>query len=223
MTALLRGLCLAAGLISTAPALAEWPTELIGDRAAWDQAFDAATRTRFIPLQLILPRPWDGARVLEVRPTDHRDVSGDLWSGPVDDKNVLGDDTFSAYVRERRNRREGYVLQRFALRKEGDGLGRTYDSRFGGIACMGEIKFPVGTWTEGEVRRNEFFCVGPSGRPVRRINTITIEKIDFSCRNVDHCLQFRWVHEIEGGMAPLDDRRYIFAPGLGEIAYDRLQ
>ena len=219
---MLRWLIVAAGLAAAMPAFAEWPTGRIGDRAVWDQAFDVSTGTRFIPLQLILPRPWDGARVFEMLPTDFRDLSGDIWSGPVEDKDILSGSSFPAYVRERSNRREGHVVQRFAIRKEGDGLGRTYDSRFGGITCIGEIKFPVGTWTQGEVRRNEFVCAGPSGRTSRRVNTITVEKIDFPCNGVEHCLQIRWLHEAEGRPEALDNRRYVFAPGQGEIVHDRL-
>lgn len=224
MTGAFRGLAaIAAWLLAASPAAADWPTARIGDRAVWDAAYDAATGTRFIPLELILPHPWDGSRTFVMRPAAFTDMSGDVWSGPVEDAAAITGGKILAYVRERTDRQEGHVVQRFVLRREGDGLGRSYDSRFGGIACSGEIKFPVGTWTQGEVRRNEFVCTGPSGLPTGRVNTITIERIDFPCRGVEHCLQIRWLHEMEGRAAPLDDRRYVFAPGLGEIVHDRLR
>ncbi len=195
----------------------------MGDRAPWDAAYDAANGTRFIPLEAVLSRSWDGRRALGTQPVDLTDAGGDRWTGPVDDKDIQSGEHITAYVRERDERIEGRVIQRFALRKEGDGFGRVYDSRFGGIFCAGEIKFPVGTWKEGEVRRNEFLCKGPSGRMTRRVNTITIERLDFPCRGVEHCLQFRWLHEAEGRAAPLDHRRYILAPGLGLVVHDRLR
>ena len=59
-----------------------------------------------------------------------------------------------AFARERNNRREGYIGQHFAVRAEQDGLGRVTDSRFGDLSCVGEIKFPLGEWREGETRRD---------------------------------------------------------------------
>ena len=218
---MLRRLWVALVLAAT-PALADWPAAM-GDRAPWDAAYDAARGTRFVPLELVLPHPWDGARAFVERPAKFVEASGESWSGPVADRDAETDLPIAAYLRERRDRVDGEVVQRFALRKEGDGFGRVYDSRFGGIACSGEIKFPLGLWKEGEVRRNEFTCRGPGGRATRRVNTIAIERLDFPCRGVEHCLQFRWLHEMEGRGAPLDHRRYVLAPGLGLVVFDRLR
>lgn len=105
-------------------------------------------------------------------------------------------------------------MQRFALREQGDGIGRIRDSRFGGLECAGEIKFARGLWREGETGHNQYQCASKGRSPETRINTITIEKIDFPCAGAAHCLQFTWVHESEH-WGKLDDQRYVIVPGIG--------
>ena len=203
---------------ATGVAAAEWPVDRIGDKAVWDKAFDAETDSRFIPMQLIVPGRWTGERVIDHPPANFTDPGGDRWSGPSGDTDALSGLPIQVYNRERRDR-QGYVGQKFSVRTERDGLGRVYDSRFGKIRCSGEIKFPLGVWRQGETRENEYVCFSEGKSPVKRANTIIIEKIDFPCRGVDHCLQFTWTHRVDGRID--DDRRYVFAPGLGEIAHDR--
>jgi hypothetical protein len=217
---LLGALAVLFGCLAGESPAAAWPTEQIGDKAAWDASFDAGTATRFIPLQLIVPGRWDGTHTADLPAAHFTDPGGDHWSGPTDDTDASSGQPIRVYTRERRDR-SGYVGQRFAVRAEGDGLGRVYDSRFGKIRCAGEIKFPLGEWRQGETRENEYTCFNEGKQPVKRVNTIVIEKIDFPCRGVDHCLQFTWTHRIDGRAEPDDDRRYVFAPGLGEIAHDR--
>lgn len=203
---------------------ADWPADKLGAAAVWDAAYDAASGVRFIPMQLILPSRWSGERRIDLPAIAlFIDPDGDRWKGPVADTDVFTGNSMQAYERARYTPREGHVAQRFAVRPEGDALGRVYDSRFGEIRCSGEIKFPLGEWKQGEVRRNEFACQSGRGKPKKRVNTITIEKIDYPCRGVAHCLQFTWKHEIEGQSEPSDYRRYIFAPGAGEITHDRLR
>lgn len=216
-------LCISAALGRGAQA-ADWPADKLGDAASWEAAYDAASDTRFIPIQLILPSPWSGERRIDL-PQIVRfvDPDGDRWTGPIADSDLLTGTATQAYERSRYTPREGHVDQRFGVRAEQDGLGRVYDSRFGTIRCSGEIKFPLGEWKQGEVRRNEFVCRSARGLPKKRINTITIEKLDFPCRGVPHCLQFTWKHEIEGQREPSDYRRYVFAPGFGEVTHDRLR
>jgi len=220
MRAALVGAAMLAGGTAAAD---DWPEDRVGPRAPWDAAYDEAGGRRFIPMQLIVPAPWNGAHAIDFPPAGFVDIDGDRWSGPVDDVDAFSGRPIRAYARERENRREGHVQQRFAVRAEQDGLGRTRDSRFGGLACAGELKFPLGEWREGETRRNEYACSARGAAPVGRVNVITIERLDFTCRGIAHCLQFRWTHRIEGREEPLDDRRYVFAPGLGEIAHDRLR
>lgn len=204
-------------------ASADWPSEQLGEARAWDSAYDEKTKTRFIPFQLIVPGKWGGDRKIEIpEKVDFVDGGGDFWSGPIADADLSTGDPIVAFKRHRSTRREVSVNQRFAVRKEGDGIGRVYDSRFGEIRCSGEIKFPLGLWREGETRRNEYVCASKNGQPHRRFNIITIEMIDYSCRGVSHCLQFTWRHYKEGQAEPLDNRRYTFAPGRGQIGAARL-
>ncbi len=208
-------------LICAGPAWADWPVAKLGEQKNWDAAYDRATGARFIPFQLVVPAPWDGKREIAQYPTSHVDPGGDRWSGPITVPDAFSGKTVAVYRRQRSTKREGDVAQDFAVRLERDGIGRIFDSRFGGIRCAGEIKFPLGEWRQGETRRNEFLCSGPGGKPTGRVNVIVIEKIDFECRGVRHCLQFTWTHYMAGKDKPLDDRRYIFAPGLGLIAAER--
>lgn len=208
--------CLA---IQTAKA-EEWPVARLGDRAHWDAAYDRSTGERFIPTQFVVPGVWDGTRSIDTPTANFVDGGGDRWSGPAEDTEPLTGRRIVSYGRERSNRREGTVVQRFAVREQGDGIGRIRDSRFGGLECAGEIKFPLGLWREGETRRNHYQCVTKGQLPETRINTITIEKIDFPCGGLEHCLQFTWVHESER-WGKLDDQRYIIAPGIGQMTAQR--
>ena len=213
-----------AGLGATTPLrAADWPTDKLGEAANWDRAYNAETGTRFIPMQIILPGKWNGERTIDLPATSFIDSDGDRWKGPVEDTDAFTGAALQSYERSRFNKREGHTDQRFAVRAEQDGLGRVYDSRFGEIRCSGEIKFPLGEWQQGEVRHNEFVCKAGRSEPKKRRNTITIEKIDFPCRGVQHCLQFTWLHETEGQKEATDHRRFLFAPGLGEIGHDRLK
>lgn len=208
---------------ATAASGADWPSDKLGDAAVWDAAYDAQTGTRFIPMQLILPGKWSGERRIDHPEVAFTDPGRDFWKGPKSDSDAVSGAPIQVYDHSRSTPREGYVSQLFAVRAEQDGLGRVYDSRFGGLRCAGEIKFPLGEWRQGEVRRNEYSCKAGRGAPKQRVNTITIEKIDFPCRGVQHCLQFTWRHEAEGQKEATDHRRYVFAPGLGEITHDRLK
>jgi hypothetical protein len=215
--------CMCAAL-SRGSMAADWRADKLGDAAVWDAAYDPASGTRFVPMQLILPAHWSGERRIDLpQITSFVDPDGDRWRGPIGDTDLITGSPMQAYERSRYNKREGNVDQRFAVRAEQDGLGRVYDSRFGEIRCSGEIKFPLGEWKQDEVRRNEYSCKSARGQPKKRTNTIIIEKIDFPCRGVAHCLQFTWKHEIEGESEPSDYRRYVFAPGAGEITHDRLR
>src|SRR4030095_9371417 len=115
----------AAMLIAEPVAADDWPADRVGARAAWDAAYDAATGTRFIPLQLVVPAPWAGTRAIGLPPAGFVDIDGDRWSGPFDDVDAFSGRPIRAYARERQNRREGHVRQRFAVRAAGAGVRRT--------------------------------------------------------------------------------------------------
>jgi hypothetical protein len=206
-------------VVSTGARAADWPTARLGDLAVWDAAYDASTGTRFIPTQLVVPAVWDGARRLDMPAISFTQPSETYWHGPVAWQNPYSGETLQVYDRRRSNKREGDVFQKMALRAEGDGFGRVYDSRFGGgMVCSGEVKFPVGVWRQGEVRRFDYDCLTTvRGKPItrRRASIVTVEAIDYVCGDVPHCFSFRWKHIDPATDEVLDHRNYIFVPGRG--------
>jgi hypothetical protein len=212
--------------LSTSATSADWPTSRLGDLAVWDAAYDAVTGIRFIPTQLVVPAVWDGSRRLDMPATSFMQPSETYWHGPVAWRNPYGGETIQVYDRRRSNKREGDVLQKMALRREGDGIGRVYDSRFGGLVCSDEVKFPVGAWRQGEVRRFDYDCfTTEGGKPAvrRRASIITVEAVDYVCGGVPHCFSYRWRHIDAETNEVLDHRNYIFVPGRGLSGEARVQ
>jgi hypothetical protein len=171
------------------------------DLSAWQGAYDPATRTRFIPVELWTGAPWDGSQDIRMAPAA-------LTFGRRGEKTIKGPMIWSGIeVYERRD--EG-KLQRFALRSDRTGLGRVYDSRSRDLGCRNEVKFPLGRWTHGEVREYELPC--------RRGNEslkVTIEEIDFVYNGVPHSLRFHWL--FRGGRGRGTDMRYVYSPLLGLV------
>lgn len=202
------GLCLPGS-----PALAQ-----SGDDA-WSQSYDAASRTRYIPLELILGAPWDGKKEIAL-PKGHftegvaRDPS--TWHGPVEWRHPQTGEKLMVYDRSRRG-----VWQKFALRADGSAIGRVADSRFDIDSCDQEAKYPLGYWTQSEVRQFEYRCwyaSGASRLPAEMVTTLTIEQIDFDYRGSPHSLQVRWVLRRKNDAREIDNRVYIFSPGKGAVS-----
>ena len=135
------------------------------DWSAWQRAYDPATRTRFIPVELWTGTPWEGTQEVRMVPAA-------LEFGPRGDKSIKGPTTWNGIqVYERLNRDK---LQRFAVRDDRTGLGRVFDSRNPQFDCRGEVKFPLGRWKQGEVREYAVDCARGK-RPLK----VTLEEIDF--------------------------------------------
>jgi hypothetical protein len=205
-----------------APATAaDWPTASLGPKAAWEAATDPAAQTRFIPMQLIVPGPWDGGRRIDLPAATGSDAEGSAWTGPQEWRNPVTGQVLTVYDRRRTSRREGLVEQKMAVRPDGAAIGRAYDSRFGGQACDQEAKFPLGTWKRGEVRTFDYACLATRGGRVveyRRSARITIEELDYEYDGVPHSLRFAWRFSDRDGGKVLDHRTYIFSPGRGLAA-----
>ncbi len=60
---------------------AEWPTARLGQKAAWEAATDRVARSRFIPMQLIVPSGWDGTRRIDMPIAEGVDSEGTVWTG----------------------------------------------------------------------------------------------------------------------------------------------
>jgi len=197
---------------------AEWSTARSGQKQVWDSATDGAAQTRFLPMQLIVAAPWDGTRRIDLPQAAATDAEGTTWSGPQEWRNPYTGQALIVYDRRRTNRREGSVEQKMAVRTDGAAIGRAYDSRFGGLACDQEVKYPLGFWRQGETRSFEYRCLTMrAGQSVerRRVARITIEEVDYEYDGVPHSLRLAWRFSDGDSGEVLDHRTYIFSPGRG--------
>ena len=212
-------------LFACAPvAAAEWPTAKLGPIAAWDAATDRAAGARYIPMQLIVPGAWDGTRRIDLPLAKGDSTEETVWTGPQEWKHPHSGKTLSVYDRRRTTRREGLVMQKMAVRDDGAAIGRVADSRFGGLICEQEAKFPLGVWKRGEVRTFDYVCLGTregSAKPKKRTSRISIEELDYECDGTAHCLRFKWRLTDGDSGEVLDQRTYILAPGRGLIGHER--
>ena len=196
-----------------------WATASRAADDVWAASYDAATQSRYIPLELILGAPWSGKREIALPSGSYtegvtRDPS--TWYGPSEWQHPDTGAKLMTYDRTRRG-----VGQKFALRADNTAIGRVADSRFGIRSCDGEAKYPLGVWKQGESREFQYRCWYGSG-PARRVrattSTITIEKIDFEFAGSPHALQIRWVLKHGDDPREVDNRVYVFAPGRGAVA-----
>ena len=203
---------------------AEWPTAKVGPKEVWEAATDQASQIRFIPMQLVVPAPWDGTRRIELPRATGLDAEGTVWTGPQEWGNPYTGQMLMVYDRRRTTRREGSVEQKMAVRADGSAIGRVYDSRFGGLVCDQEAKFPLGVWKQGEVRIFAYGCRTARGGQVierRRTARITIEELDYQYHGVPHSLRFVWRFSDGDSDAELDHRTYILSPGRGLASQSR--
>ena len=204
--------------------LADWPAASVGAEVVWNAATDRSTGSRFIPMQLIVPGVWDGALRIDLPKAEALDAEGTVWSGPYEWRHPYTDVMLKVYERRRTTRREGAVEQRMSVRADDAAIGRVSDSRFGGLVCDQEAKFPLGMWKQGEVRTFEYVCSAlRNGQHVsrRRAARITIEEIDYDYNSIPHSLRFAWRFSDSDTGAVLDHRTYIFSPGRGLVAQYR--
>jgi hypothetical protein len=201
-----------------------WSTSRLGPKEAWEAATDPVASTRFIPMQLIVPGTWDGSRRIEMPIAEGGDSEGTVWTGPQDWRNPHTGHTLRVYDRRRVNAREGSVEQKMAVRLDGSAIGRAYDSRFGGLFCDQEAKFPLGLWRQGEVRTFDYTCLSSRGAQTverRRTARITIEELDYVHDGVPHSLRFAWRFTDTDSGEIIDHRAYILSPGRGLAAHAR--
>jgi hypothetical protein len=99
----------------------------------------AGPDVRFIPVELWTGGAWNATPALRLAKVDtnfgkrgHKRIRGPIaWTRPGTDEKLM--------VYERTNRNK---TQLFALRRDGQGLGRVYDSRYD-RNCVDAIKFPL--------------------------------------------------------------------------------
>lgn len=212
----MRKLCGLAAIISSL-LLASAVMALAAEPDAWDRAYDPATRTRFIPLQLIIGGEWNGERTITYPKgmfgelIDH----GSIWVGPKTWTHPRTGQSLIVYDRSRTG--HGMVTdQIFAVRTDQTAIGRVADNRFGITACDQEAKYPLGLWTEGETRSFEYTC-WYGDQPRTKTATLTIRDLDFDYGGFKHSLRLDWVLRDKGESRPLDHNIYTFAPSKGVV------
>lgn len=182
----------------------------------WDDAYDAKTGTRFIPMELILGAQWDGSRTINYpKGTFRQTVGGSTWEGPEKWTHPVNGRRLTVYYRSRGGRNA--ASQVFAVRDDKSAIGRVAESRFGNEGCDQEAKFPLGEWKQYEIRTFHYTC-WYDGKPKGKVNTLIIANIDFRCQGIKHCLMVRWIHRNEDSTDLLDDQLYTFAPGRSRVA-----
>ncbi|HUN47604.1 MAG TPA: hypothetical protein VMU85_13830 [Stellaceae bacterium] len=190
------------------------------DDAVWAASYDAASRTRYIPLELILGAPWDGRREIAMPAGDFTEGvplnrNPSTWHGPVEWQHPETGAKLMIYDRSRRG-----VVQKFAVRTDGTAIGRVADNRNDISSCDQEGKYPLGLWRQGETRQFDYRCwrgTGGATRVTDMITTITIDEIDFSYAGAAHSLQVHWILRHKGEAREVDNRVYVFAPGRGVV------
>jgi hypothetical protein len=205
--------------VACALSLLGWSAPAQSGDDAWSQSYNAASQLRYIPLELILGAPWDGKKEIAL-PKGYftegvaRDPS--TWRGPSQWQHPQTSEKLMVYDRSRRG-----VWQKFAVRTDGSAIGRVADSRFDINSCDQEAKYPLGYWTQSEVRQFEYRCWYGSKTnliPVEMVTTLTIEEIDFDYHGSPHSLQVRWVLRRKNDAREIDNRTYIFSPGKGAVS-----
>jgi hypothetical protein len=160
--------------------------------SSWASSIDAASKTRFIPVELWTGAEWDGTKELKMSNAELRfgeRLNKDI-KGPMEWKHPVTGETF--VVDERINQeRDGIKSQLFAMNEEKTGLGRVYDSRteFGVRTFSGGLKFPLGSWQQSETKQVVETRYEGS-RVDSRIESITIKQLDFTYQGLPHCLEF---------------------------------
>jgi hypothetical protein len=181
-------------------------TALLAFMAGPISTSSAEPTTRFIPVELWTGGAWNAAAELRMPSVDvtfgkhnHKRIRG-----PIDWTRPGTGEILKIYERTNRNK-----TQLFALRRDGQGLGRAYDSRYD-RNCIDAIKFPLGVWKQGETRKFTFRC----GRKTREVS-LTILEIDFSHDGNAHSLKYRWV--ADGGTKRGTNNIYTYSPKLGMV------
>ena len=177
------------------------------DWAAWERSVDRSSGRRFIPVELFTGTEWDGTQAIRLVPAklEFGKRGEKSLAGPMDWTPPNASTPIQVYERINRDKR-----QLFALRDDQTGLGRVLDSRYGNSVCLGESKFPLGFWKQGEVRDYQVYCRNDV-RPLR----ITIEQIDFTHDGVPHSLRFHWL--LNQGRGRATDMRYVYSPLKGLV------
>jgi len=186
------------------------------DFQPWAEATDPQTKQRYIPVELFTGSPWDGARELRMTPAElsFGDARNKMnIKGPAEWKHTVTGEMYLVYDRANFLPR-GTTWQKYAINSEKSGIGRVYDARpnVGTRLMSGGLKFPLGLWKQGEMRKFTYTQYNENSTS-KRVEVITIEQIDFTFLNTPHCIEFDWLLTDEREAKKLDHNAYTFCPG----------
>jgi hypothetical protein len=189
------------------------------DFKVWEGSINRDTKERYIPVELWAGAEWDGKNELRMPKVDgtHRHRSTYQIKGPMEWEHPTMRIKFLVYERINPGK-DGVKLQLFTINQEQNGLGRVYDGRPGrdGRLSSGGLKFPLGLWKEGETRK--FVYQVWQSRETERVESITIQKLDFVSGSDLHCLEFYWTAASRSGGTIYDRQTYIYCPGKSMVS-----
>ena len=207
------------GLLTGVLTLASASTTL--DLKVWDGSINAETKERYIPVELWAGAEWDGKKELKMQRVDatFRHLRAQYRiKGPMEWKHPVTGHTFTVYERINPGK-DGAKLQRFTINQDQSGLGRVYDARpgLGTRMFSGGLKFPLGYWKEGEMRK--FLYKHYEGaKESDRAESIAIKRIDFAFQGSSHCLEFYWTATDRDERRVYDRQTYIYCPGKSMVS-----
>jgi hypothetical protein len=190
------------------------------DLKAWEASINPQTKQRYIPVELWAGADWNGHKELKMPPVDstyrHPKATYQI-KGPMEWEHPTMGVKFLVYERINPGR-DGVKLQLFAINQEQNGLGRIYDGRPGrdGRLSSGGLKFPLGLWKEGETRKYVYQVW--QSREAERVESITIQKLDFVVNASAHCLEFYWTAASRSGGTLYDRQTYTYCPGKSMVS-----
>ena len=187
---------------------------------AWESSTNPATKERCIPVELWAGAEWDGKKELKMPKVDgtyrHRKATYQI-KGPMEWEHPTMGRKFLVYERINPGK-DGTKWQLFTINEDQNGLGRLYDGRPGrdGRLSSGGLKFPLGLWKEGETRK--FTYQVWQSKEAERVESITIQQINFVFEGNWHCLEFYWAATSRSGGTIYDRQTYTYCPGKSMVS-----
>lgn len=175
---------------------------------------DESVKERFLPVELLTGNPMTDSRDLvfgaidRVYPFVDELPDGSVGKGDVTLKGPMQWEGQGGTVYEIYERKVPRAHERFALTPDRTAIGRVYDQRFGNATNEG--KFPVGLWTQGQVRRYNTTYFSPRGTR-NEVTSVEIEKLSCVYEGTPGAVQYGWK------TASGTSYGYIYAPGKGLV------
>jgi hypothetical protein len=175
---------------------------------------DESVKERFLPVELLTGNPMTETRELVFAPVDRvypfvdELPDGSLGKGEAALRGPMAWEGQGGTAYEIYERKVPRAHERFALTPDRTAIGRVYDQRFGNATNEG--KFPVGMWSQGQVRRYSTTDFSPRGTR-NETSSVEIEKLSCTYEGIPGAVQYGW--KTSGGLS----YGYIYAPGKGLV------